>query len=145
MPPAVDIIVNSPVRVISFIFAPLPWMWRGVSDIVAFFGSALFYIYVFVLVIKALKAGKGKNKPDNIWGFFIVLVITWLIASLMFGWGVSNTGTALRHREKFTYICVVLFAVAKECIRLLELTDYEQKNIDNSTDIQGRRLPKKMR
>ncbi|MBQ8538697.1 MAG: glycosyltransferase family 39 protein [Ruminococcus sp.] len=145
LPPAVDIIVNSPVRVISFIFAPLPWMWRGVSDIVAFFGSALFYIYVFVLVIKALKAGKGKNKPDNIWGFFIVLVITWLIASLMFGWGVSNTGTALRHREKFTYICVVLFAVAKECIRLLELTDYEQKNIDNSTDIQGRRLPKKMR
>ena len=145
LPPAVDIIVNSPIRVISFIFAPLPWMWRGVSDIIAFFGSALFYIYVFILVIKAFKAGKGKKKPDDIWGFFVVLVITWLIASLMFGWGVSNTGTALRHREKFTYICVVLFAVSKECIRRMESSNDEQKSINNSSDIQGRRLFRKMR
>ena len=145
LPPALDIIVNSPIRIISFIFAPLPWMWRGISDIVAFFGSAIFYIYVFVLTIKAFIAVKGKEKPEKIWAFFVVLVVTWLIASLMFGWGVSNTGTALRHREKFTYICVVLFATSKEILRRTEKVNAEQKNISNRTDIQGRKLSKRMR
>lgn len=146
LPPAVDIVVNTPIRMFYFIFSPLPWMWRGLGDILAFFGSTIFYIYVVYITFKAL-----KNKPnkvltdDNIVSYLITITVIILVASIMFGWGVSNAGSVLRHREKFTYICVVMFAISKEILRRTEKVNAKQENISNSADIQGRRLPKKMR
>lgn len=114
LPATLDLIVNSPIRMFYFVCSPLPWMWRGLSDIIAFFGSAIFYIYVVYTAWKAVKSYKWKIKPEYIWGYFFVLIMVIFVAMLMFGWGVSNTGTALRHREKFTYICAVLYAISSE-------------------------------
>lgn len=117
LPASLDLIVNTPIRMLYFVFSPLPWTWRGLSDIIAFFGSAIFYIYTVLLVIKAIKSKPIKSlHEDNITSYFFVLLVIVLIASIMFGWGVSNAGSALRHREKFTYLFVVLFAVSKEII-----------------------------
>ncbi|MBE6824276.1 MAG: hypothetical protein E7513_02900 [Ruminococcaceae bacterium] len=146
LPPAVDIVVNTPIRMFYFIFSPLPWMWRGPGDILAFFGSTIFYIYVVYLTIKAFKTKPNKTLVnDNLGSYLITLTVIVLIAAVMFGWGVSNSGSVIRHREKFTYICVVMFAISQEILFRTEKVNAEQESIDNSSDIQGRRLPKKMR
>ena len=146
LPPAVDLVVNTPIRMFYFIFSPLPWMWRGLGDIVAFFGSTIFYICTVWTVVKAFRTKPNKTLvDDNIGSYLVVLTVVVLIASVMFGWGVSNSGSVLRHREKFTYICIVAFGVAQEIIYRVEQLNAEQKNIRNSTYIQGRKLSGKMR
>lgn len=117
LPPWLDVIVNTPVRVFYFVCSPLPWHWNGLASIIAFFGSAIFFIYT---VIKAAQAMKTANKIRNnipLWNYLFVLIMLLIVAGIMFGWGVSNAGSVLRHREKFSYICVVTYAVACEVIR----------------------------
>jgi len=41
--PVFNFIVNTPLRIFSFVFSPLPWNWRGVTDVIAFTFSSLFY------------------------------------------------------------------------------------------------------
>ena len=55
------------------------------------------------------------NKPtvEKHYGLVFVLVFVLIIVGIMFGWGVSNSGSALRHREKYTYVYVVLFTLIK--------------------------------
>ncbi len=135
LPPAADLIVNTPIRVFYFIFSPLPWDWRGLGDILAFFGSTIFYFYTAYYIIKAIKAKPLKKlSHDNIGSFLITLLVIVLIAGIMFGWGVSNAGSVLRHREKFTYIFVVISAVTQEILFRVGKNN-ESKNIDNSPDL----------
>ena len=141
LPAALDLIVNTPIRMIYFVFSPLPWAWRGLSDILAFFGSALFYVYTVFFIVKSAKTRPLKNmKNDNISSYYFVLVIIVLIASVMFGWGVANAGSALRHREKFTYIFIVLFAVSKEIILRSEKQNVSEESIGDSSRLQRREV-----
>lgn len=141
LPSSLDLIVNSPIRMLYFIFAPVPWMWRGFNDIFAFAFSTLFYIFAIVVTIQAIKAGKKLKNEYGLWSFFMVLIVMCVVAMLMFGWGVSNTGTAIRHREKFTYVFVVLYGIASEIkVRAGAVDDGTEENINNSTDLQCRKL-----
>lgn len=106
-------IVLTPIRMLYFVSSPLPWMWRGIADIIAFFGSAIFYIATARLAWVGMRKADASNPLQSI---LFALVIVLLIAGVMFGWGVSNTGTALRHREKFTYVCAVAYAVSQSMI-----------------------------
>lgn len=117
LPPAVDIVVNTPVRMVYFIFSPLPWMWRGLGDLIAFFGSTIFYFYVFYVAVKAYRSHPINGMlGSNIGSFLVVLTVMIALASVMFGWGVSNAGSALRHREKFTYVCLIICAISNEIL-----------------------------
>lgn len=117
LPPAVDVVVNTPVRMVYFIFSPLPWMWRGPGDILAFFGSTIFYFYAFYVAVKAYRAHPIKGLPNsNIGSFLVVMTVIIALAAIMFGWGVSNSGSALRHREKFTYVCLIICAISNEIL-----------------------------
>ena len=57
----------------------------------------------------------------------------------MFGWGVSNAGSVLRHREKFTYLFAVTFAVSNEIIYRAGKRN-EPKNLGYRSGIQRKRL-----
>ncbi|MBQ3069857.1 MAG: hypothetical protein IJD01_07950 [Clostridia bacterium] len=128
LPPAVDIVVNTPIRMVYFIFSPLPWMWRGMGDILAFFGSTIFYFYTVYVAYQAYRAHPVKGIPDsNLGGFLVVLTVIMALAAVMFGWGVSNAGSALRHREKFTYICLVIAAVSNEILVRTGKADEKRK------------------
>lgn len=117
LPPAVDVVVNTPVRMIYFIFSPLPWMWRGPGDILAFFGSTIFYFYTFYVAVKAYRSHPIMGlQGSNIGSFLVVLTVIMALAAIMFGWGVSNSGSALRHREKFTYVCLIICAISNEIL-----------------------------
>lgn len=146
LPPTLDLIVNTPIRMIYFVFSPLPWAWRGLADIIAFFGSTLFYICTTYFSIKAIKRKPSRIlKQDNISSYFLVLVVIILIAAIMFGWGVANAGSALRHREKFTYLFIILFAISKEIIYRTETQNVSEYSFSDSADIQRREISSQVR
>ncbi|MBR7070547.1 MAG: hypothetical protein IKI29_00015 [Clostridia bacterium] len=129
LPPVADLVVNSPIRIFYFVSSPPPWMWRGPGDIIAFFGSALFYLYTIKVAYTAFRDRKFIEDSDQLKAYFYVLVGVLLLAALMFGWAVSNTGTALRHREKYTCMCALLFAFSQEIsLRAKENKEHALRN-----------------
>lgn len=139
LPSVLDLIVNSPIRMLYFLASPVPWMWRGINDIAAFFGSSIFYIIAFWNAVKLIRHRNGIDRESGMWAYFFVLFIMIIFATFMFGWGVSNSGTALRHREKFTYIFIILYCLTKEMIeRARKMNDEE--SVSDSSRLQRREV-----
>lgn len=96
-------------RIVYFLFSPFPWQWRGLSDIIAFFGSSLFYIISVYNVFKCI----ANTSPDkHALAATILLIAIGLV--FVFAWGCSNTGTAARHREKMVMIFALMWAVSQD-------------------------------
>ena len=100
-------ILLTPIRMFYFIASPLPWDWRSFSDIFAFMFSSLFYIITIFFGIRSLNIKNTDYKNLN-----IALLIMAVVTMIFFSWGVSNSGTALRHREKFLAIYMLLLAIS---------------------------------
>lgn len=100
------ILVNSPIRLIYFLWVPMPWMFRGVGDLIAFFGSSLFYGGTALYAIWLLF---GRPVPAKALIFGLLLI--GFAGALVFGWGIDSAGSALRHREKFYFVYLLLFAL----------------------------------
>lgn len=97
-------IINTPFRMFFFLFAPVPWNWRNITDVVAFLFSALFYVYVFLKTIPCIFRKKAFSLDEAL---FLIALLT----LMMFGWGVSNSGTALRHRDKMVFHYLIMYAI----------------------------------
>lgn len=93
-------------RIVYFLFSPFPWQWRGVVDIIAFFFSGLFYLVTIINAIGYLHSKEQKNRE-----VVICLLIVAFFCTFIFAWGVSNTGTASRHRDKMVCLYGILFAL----------------------------------
>lgn len=104
--PIVNFVVNTPIRVFYFVFSPLPWDWRGIFDVMAFAFSGMYYGYVLYFSFKNLIKGKLWNGQLVV---FLLLIIS--VGLIVFAWGVSNAGTALRHRDKFIGLYAVLLGL----------------------------------
>lgn len=103
----IQLLIYGPIRAFYFLFSPLPMNWRGAQDIVTFFIDSLFYLFVFYYYIKNRKL--FHNNKQLILGILIVLIIV----SFVFGIGVSNAGTAMRHRQKLIPLFMILLAIMK--------------------------------
>ena len=97
-------IINTPFRMFFFLFAPTPWNWRNITDVAAFLFSALFYGYVFLKTIPCIFRKKAFSLDEAL---FLIALLT----LMMFGWGVSNSGTALRHRDKMVFHYLIMYAI----------------------------------
>ena len=53
----IQLLAFSPLYVIHLMFSPLPWYWRGVSDVVAFLFDSLFYLSVVYVIFKRRSRG----------------------------------------------------------------------------------------
>lgn len=104
-----DFIVNSPVRVFYYLLSPLPWQWRGIPDILAFIFSGSLYTYILFTAIKERNNISIIRRKE-----FVLLYLTSILSTFVFAWGVSNAGTALRHRDKFIATFILLFAIIKD-------------------------------
>lgn len=93
-------------RIIYFLFSPFPWQWRGLSDIIAFCFSSLFYFAATRSALGNLRFMSRKNKDQT-----IAIIIISISIVFVFAWGVSNTGTAARHRDKIVMLFSVLYAL----------------------------------
>ena len=66
----------------------------------------MFFLYVAWSDIRFLRSKEKKNRT-----LVIALTIVAVCTVFVFAWGVSNTGTACRHRDKITIIWGLLLAL----------------------------------
>ncbi|WP_342388788.1 hypothetical protein [Salinicoccus bachuensis] len=99
-----QMVLFSPIKVFYFIGSPMPWTVRNFNDLIAFFLDGVFYLFALAVFVK--NYALIKKRP--IFGIILLsIVVTWLI----FGFGISNAGTALRHRFKIFYVIIVAIGV----------------------------------
>ncbi len=99
---AIEIIYKAPIRSMYFVFAPFPWDVKEIRHLIGMF-DGFFYMYFVCLIMSNIK---------NIWkdhSLRIILVIL-LAYIFVFGFGVGNFGTSIRHRSKFVIIFILLAA-----------------------------------
>lgn len=105
---SLDFLIFTPIKSIYFLFSPMPWDWRGVNDIFSFFtDSVLYIISIFSYFFNKDKLGKKRKLA------FLILIMI-IASSFVFGVGVSNAGTAMRHRQKLVSLFIILFALVWE-------------------------------
>lgn len=97
----------TPARMFYFASSPVPWLWRGVQDILAFVLDALPYMAAFISGILLCFFEKDEKRK----AFVLCLTLIFILETFMFGWGVNNSGTALRHRNKYISVEVLLLTV----------------------------------
>lgn len=86
--------------------SPLPWDWRAMFDIIAFMMDGALYLAAFAFLWKDfIKRWKAGERVIPIGAVMLTVFL------LLFGMGVSNAGTALRHRYKIYFIFVLLVGV----------------------------------
>ena len=109
-----NLIIYTPARLFYYLFSPLPWQWRGVSDLIAFFFGALFYI---VAVWRAILTLRTQN--NHYYAPVKALLIVSIGVVFIFAWGVSSVGTATRHREKMIVLYATLFTLGDSDFQIL--------------------------
>lgn len=106
-----NFILYSPLRLVFFLFSPFPWQIRGISDIIAILFNSLFYLYTTVKAIQCLRRKYRDRISDKNRHMIVSLLIICGITAFIFAWGVSNTGTAIRHRDKMVAANILLLAL----------------------------------
>ena len=91
----------SPVRMFYLLFSPLPFDWRGLSDVAVFCVDSLVYIVLVVMMFCPPLLGKTMQLKRLLG--YVVLLLTFV-----FAFGTSNAGTAVRHRAKFLPMLVLV-------------------------------------
>lgn len=105
----INLVIYTPVRIAFYLFSPFPWQWRNLTDAIAFCSSSLFYMWAVICAIRYLNDEQNENKQ-----LVIVLLILVACSVFVFGWGTSNTGNAIRHRDKLVVLYLVLYGVASQ-------------------------------
>lgn len=107
--PILSAFVNTPIKIFYFLFSPLPQNWRGTVDLISFVLSSLLYLIPFYSVLKNKATNQLKN--NLAWSIFLCLTIF----SIPFAWGVTNSGTAIRHRSKIIiWIAFLIYLLLEE-------------------------------
>ncbi|OJS99857.1 hypothetical protein [Marinobacter nauticus] len=97
-----DFVIQSPIRLVYFLFSPFPWNISHPLHLMGLF-DGLFYMFVFYLCFKYRK--RVFEHPATLQILIIVLVL-----AFAFSFGTSNFGTATRHRAKFALAMLVIVA-----------------------------------
>ena len=98
----IEIFYKGPIRSMYIVFAPFPWDVTKIKHLIGLFDGFLF-MYLSFLIFKNRKV---------IWNNFSLRVILIILLSyiFVFGIGVGNFGTGIRHRSKFVVMFILLAA-----------------------------------
>lgn len=98
----IELVYKAPIRSIYFLFSPFPWDIKKYEHLIGLMDSFL-YMYLVFLILCNFKV---------IWKDPALKVILIILLSYVFvyGFGVGNFGTALRHKTKFTFMFILLAA-----------------------------------
>ena len=100
-------IIFTPIRMFLFLFTPLFFQIRGLYDVVAMVFSAFFYLWVYFRVFWYLRHRENKQ-------LMIALLLIALVIAFIFGWGGTNIGTQIRHRDKIMPVYILMLALSFE-------------------------------
>lgn len=125
-------LLYSPIRAVFFLLSPLPWNWRGISDIIAFIACSSPQLIIAFLTIKNFKFIRKEDKA-----LFIVLLVSAISVSFIFGWTAGNAGTDIRHRDKFLsiYSCMLGIMLSTQEKRTYELSHSDSDVNENTKKV----------
>lgn len=95
----------SPLKMVYFTFSPMPWDWRGFPDLLAFLIDSIIYLILCWGII--------KNVNNNYIKLRTGLIVSLLSVVFIFGIGVTNAGTAMRHRAKLLPLFIITYCISK--------------------------------
>ena len=97
-------------RFMYYLFSPFPWQWRGFKDIMTFLMSSAVYFLIFFDAFRYLRlTGKADEKRK----LLIAILVVALVTTAIFSWGVVNTGTATRHRDKIIVMYGLIYVLSR--------------------------------
>ncbi|HUR60848.1 MAG TPA: glycosyltransferase family 39 protein [Candidatus Thermoplasmatota archaeon] len=100
-----DFIWQPPLRLAHFFFAPFPWQIQNMLDVLGAL-DAMFYLYLAYTIVSA-KSGLRRNSVA------LLISVLVLVTVLAFSMATSNYGAAIRHRAKFAFLLLAIYAYAK--------------------------------
>ena len=98
----IEIIYKGPMRSIYLVYAPFPWDISRVRHLIGMF-DAFLYMYLSYLILRNIKV----ILKDPVLRIFLLMLLCYIF---VFGIGVGNFGTGIRHRSKFVVIFILLAA-----------------------------------
>jgi len=100
-----EMVLLTPYRMVMLLTAPLPWQVYDFSTALALLLSAVPQWILLWGVGRYFRRGSVESLDPALRVLFVALVIACTFA---FSWGVSNYGTAMRHRMKWSAAVVIL-------------------------------------
>lgn len=98
-------LVCTPLKMIYFLFSPLPTDWRGFQDVICFVLDSLIYLW---LIYFTLWKARKYRMLGSVRKF---LFLSFFTTAFIFGIGTWNAGTAMRHRAKILPLLIVATAL----------------------------------
>jgi 4-amino-4-deoxy-L-arabinose transferase-like glycosyltransferase len=96
----VDVIWQTPLRGVFFLFSPMPWMVNSFWDLVGLMDGLLYFL-IFFGIYKSFPVIRKDPAALAV----LVMLLGMIVA---FAWGVTNYGTGMRHRAKIIILAVCL-------------------------------------
>ena len=97
-----ELLYKGPIRSIYFLFSPFPWDIKATKHLIGLF-DAFLYICLTFLILRNLKV----IWRDPVLRIILIILLCYIF---VFGIGVGNFGTGIRHRAKFTIMFILLAA-----------------------------------
>lgn len=100
-----QVFLLTPLKMVYFLFSPLPMDWRGVNDIISFLFDSIFYIFLFICITIGITKSSLDKKMK------ITILIMLLICTFIYSYGTGNAGTAIRHRYKLMPLFLLAYGL----------------------------------
>lgn len=97
-----ELFYKIPIRAVYFILSPFPWEVKKLSHLVGLFDSLLHATLIFLIILNF----KVIWRDPALKNILIILLFYFVV----FGVGVGNFGTGIRHRSKFVIELILLAA-----------------------------------
>lgn len=99
-----------PLKILYFLFSPMPWNWRGMGDSISFVLDSAIILWMFWAIYYPRRKKSTKANPRSRSIIHIIMLGVW-ISIAMYSLGTSTAGTAMRHRANFIpaiLVCSIL-------------------------------------
>ena len=100
-----DLVWQTPIRMVYFLFMPFPWLVRSSADLLGLIIAALNFLLILLIFRSFPKVWANKERR---WIFYTLLIL--LIA---FALTTSNYGTAVRHSSKLVPLALAVIQIPK--------------------------------
>lgn len=102
-----------PLKILYFLFSPMPWNWRGMNDIISFVLDSAIILWMFWAIYYPGSKKRTKANPRSRSIVHIIMLGIWLSIA-MYSLGTSTAGTAMRHRANFIPAILVCTMMSHE-------------------------------
>ena len=95
-----------PLKVVYFLYSPIVTDWRGLNDIAAFvLDSSVYIVISWIILTRKVEVQRYRLLKRY-------LMISLIATTVMFSFGSSNAGTAIRHRAKICSLFLVIYSIS---------------------------------